>query len=160
MRILGTALLSLILAGGGGAARADEQSRLALAREAVQASHATDNMRRVFPTILAQLKPLLLKQGGTEKSIDDFNTRILAKMDPQLDKLTDLAAQIYAREFSDEDLQNLVAFYHSPSGQHLIAKQPEIAQFMTTVGAQWGREMAQSVMDDYRKEQAARTAQP
>lgn len=159
MRILGTALLSLILACGG-AARADEQSRLALAREAVQASHATDTMRRVFPTLLNQMKPLLLKQGGTEKSIDDFYARILTKLDPQLDKLTDLAAQVYAREFSDEDLQSLVAFYQSPAGQHLASKQAEIGQFMAVAGAQWGREMAQSVMDDYRKEQAARMAQP
>jgi hypothetical protein len=159
MRILGTALLSLILTCGA-AAQADEQSRLVLARQAVEAAHATDNMRRLFPTMLNQMKPLLLKQGGTEKAVDEFYARIFAKMDPQLNRLTDLIAQIYAREFSDEDLQSLVAFYESPAGQHLVSKQAEIGQFMATVGAQWGRDMAQSIMDDYRKEQAARTAQP
>jgi hypothetical protein len=141
-------------------ARADEQSRLAQARQLIVIAHTTDNMRKLFPIFLAQMKPLLIRQGADPKTAEEFTARFSARLDSELDKFVDLAAQVYAREFTEDDLANIMAFYKTPTGEKLISKQPIIAQFMTTVGMQWGQQVGREVMEDYQKEKANKSAQP
>lgn len=163
MRLTRIALLALAVSGCSiAAAQADDASRLALARQVVVDSHATDTMRQVLPALLGQIKPMLARQGADQKTIDDLMGRFQAKIEPELGRFADLVAQIYAREFSEEDLGNLDAFYKSPTGQHLIAKQPAIVQGMNAVGTQWGQNIAREVLQDYQRDKlnAAGTAQP
>jgi hypothetical protein len=72
----------------------------------------------------------------------------------------DLTAQIYAKEFSEEDLTNLLAFYKSPTGQNLIAKQPVIVQGMMTASMQWGQMLAREVLQEYQSDKANKPQQP
>ncbi len=47
-----------------------------------------------------------------------------------------LVAQVYVREFTEDDLSAILAFYCSPAGQHLVGKQTEISKAMFGVGQQ------------------------
>jgi uncharacterized protein len=161
MRVVKAAFLGLaFLSSAVIAARADDQSRLALARDIVSETHATDNARRLMPTILNQMKPMLAKQGADPKIIDDLLSRLLTKIDGEVAKFVDLTAQIYAKEFSEEDLTNLLAFYKSPTGQNLIAKQPVIVQGMMTASMQWGQMLAREVLQEYQSDKANKPQQP
>ena len=64
-------------------------------------------------------------------------------------------AEVYAKEFTEADLANLLAFYRTETGQHLLAKQPEIAKGMMLVGQQWGQGIAQQIIAELAKEKAA-----
>ena len=155
------AVLALLLAGPAGAARADDASRLKLARELVLVTHTVDNTRKLMPTFMGQIHDILLKMDpGRAKDIDVLLQRSSAKLDDQLASFADLAAQVYAREFSEEDLQAVLASDKTDAGQHLIAKQSEITQAMAKVGQQWGQMIAQQVIADYQKEKAATVTAP
>ena len=140
----------------GSAARADDASRVKLARELVVVTHSVDNIRKLMPTLMTQVRTMLVQQNPTEtKTIDTLLQRSTQRLDQQLDSFADLAAQVYAREFSEDDLQALLAFDRSPAGQHLIDKQPEITQAMMGVGQRWGQSVAQQVVEEFNKEKAA-----
>lgn len=156
-----TAILALMLAGWAGDARADDASRLAVARELVTVTHTVDNTRKPMPLFMSQVREMLVKADPSHtKDIDVILQRSSQKMDDQLANFADLAAEVYAREFSEEDLQALLAFDKTPAGQHLIEKQPEISQAMVKVGQQWGQMLAQQVIADYQKEKAASVPSP
>ncbi len=150
--------IAAILAGALGfaavAARADDQSRLQVARDVVKTAHMADTMRVLFPTLLNQMRPMLVQQGASNATVDELFKRFGQRLDREIDNFNDLSAQVYAREFSEDDLANLLKFYQSPTGQRLIGKQPVIAQAMAGVGADWGRNMAEQVIEEFRKERA------
>ena len=137
-------------------AHADDQSRLAAARSVVEVSKATDTMKQMFPTMLAQIRPVLAKQGADQQTIDDLLARFSRKLEDNLPKFADLVAQTYAREFSEEDLNNLITFYRSKTGQNLVSKQPVINQSVTVLGTQWGQEITGEVLQEYLQDQMAK----
>ena len=149
----GICALSLLAAS---LARADDASRLKLARDIVVMTHAADTMRKLLPTMMAQLRPMLQQQGAADaKAVDDFLKEASARFDQQADRFADLAAQVYAREFAEDDLNNLRLFYETPTGQRFLSKQGEIAQAMVLAGQQWGGMIAKQVIEDFRKKAAA-----
>ena len=150
----------LILASAGSVARADDASRLAAARELVATARIADLMRNVMPTMIAQIRPVLLQRNPNEKFVDEFLKRFSANMDHDLDRFADLGAQVYAREFSEDDLKAIIAFYKTQAGQDLVAKQPIIARAMMAAGNQWGQDMAQKIIADFAEEKQDGTQNP
>lgn len=148
-------ILGSLLPAASGAARADDASRLKLAREIVVVTHTADNMRKIMPTVMGQVRTMLIQQhAGDKKMIDAVLNRSTQHIDEQIDGFVDLAAEVYAREFTEEDLQALLAFDHTPAGQHLIEKQPVIAQAMMVTGQKWGQLVAKQAIDEISKEKA------
>lgn len=148
-------LLAVALFCASAPVRADDQSRLQAAREVVRLSHASDHLRVLLPLMDKQLRPMLLQQSGNNaKLVDQFMARVEQRFAQNVDSFTDLAAHLYAREFTDDDLNALVTFYKSSAGQHFIAKQVEIASGMLVVGQQWGAKLAQEVLEEFKQQQA------
>ncbi len=154
MRRAVVAALALTALQAGTPARADEAGRLRTARTIIEVTHAADRVRQIMPVLMKQMRPMLLQSGGNAQEVDDFIAEGLKRMGAQTDGFADLAAQIYAREFSDEDLNALLAFYRTPAGQHLLEKQVVITQGMIAMGQQWGQTVAKQVLDDFAKRKA------
>lgn len=155
------ATLALILAALlPSAARADDASRLKLARDVVETAHAADNMRALMPTFMAQMRQIIVQGGnGDTKQVDTYVERFQKRFTDGVPSFVELVAAVYAREFSEEDLGNLLIFYRSPTGQHLLGKQTVIAQGMIATGQKWGQSIAQQVLDEMQADRA-KTATP
>ena len=52
---------------------------------------------------------------------------------------------IYSRQFTDEDINSLIAFYESPIGKKLTAAMPTIANEAMAAGRQWGFEVMERI---------------
>ncbi len=156
MRWTMMATVALVAVLVGSSARADDASRLKFARELVVVTHAVDNMRKIVPTLMTQVRTMLVQQNPAEtKTIDTLLQRSTQHLDRQLDSFADLTAQVYAREFSEDDLRALLAFDRTPTGQHFIDQQPEINQAMVGVGQRVGQSIAEQVVEEFKKEKAA-----
>ena len=159
MRRIALAILATGLATAAPAARADDASRLAVARQVVEAAHAADNMRVVMPVMMNQMRTLLVQQAPSDpKGVETYLQRFQAKFEAGVPDFVDLVAAVYAREFTESDLSDLLGFYRTPAGQHLLAKQPEIAKGMLLVGQQWGESIARGVLADMQREKQAAPA--
>ena len=157
MRLWLTALVLGLTVSLAGPVRADDANRLRLATAIVETSHAGDNLRSLLPTFMTQMRDLITQQQpGDPKTVDIYVKRFEQRLGDGIPKFVDLVAQIYAREFSEEDLTTLLAFYHSPAGQHLIAKQTVIGRSMVVVGQEWGKSIGAEVLAEMTKEKAAK----
>ena len=156
MRWIAAAALALALVAPPFGARADDASRLKVAHEVVDVVHAGDNMRAIMPVMTDQMRAMLVQQGTADKALVDlFVARFSKRMDEQIPEFLDLVAQVYAREFSEEDLQNLLGFYRTPTGQHLLAKTAMIGKSMALAGKQWGENIGREVGAEIDKERGA-----
>jgi hypothetical protein len=84
--------------------------------------------------------------------LDSLNTR--------LDELADEIAAIYARNFTPDEIRDLVVFYRSPTGQKFIDKMPMVAKESLEMGQVWGRKLAGELQARIAEELRKRGQQP
>jgi hypothetical protein len=131
MRKLGVWACGVALVLGTGSAAVAQEApippaRLALAQQVVEANGTKAIAARMIDAMAAQMSKGLLAGAGASDTAA-FVARVMreelaamqAKMDP-------LYAPIYARTFDDQQLNDLLTFYRSPTGQMLVAKSPEL----------------------------------
>ncbi len=65
-------------------------------------------------------------------------------------------AQIYANEFTEQELKDLVTFYKTPLGQKLLAAEPQAVQNSMGWMRQWSQEFGVKVNDAFKDEMKKR----
>ena len=138
--------------------RADDAAdRLKLAQQVVVVAHVADNLRTVMPVMMAQLRPLVTQGGNVDSAtLDEFTKRFNARANAAADLFAEKMAQMYATQFSAQDLENLLSFYKTPTGQNLLSKQTVVAQASMVIGKQLGQDLAKQVVEDMDKEKQAK----
>lgn len=130
------------------AAQAPAPEALAAARELVTTARLADAFRAVMPSMMRTLKPLIAQnRPDVERDYETLLPVILKGMDERLDQMLDSVAMIYARNFTAAELNEIVAFYRSPTGQKFVAKQASIMQESMVMGQRWGQAVAAELKD-------------
>lgn len=134
-------LLLLVSVAVATAAPADNHAaKLALAREAIAAMHAD----KMFDAMAAQLKQMPgqlapLPAGATPEQRKKFEEIQAKALDLSMESIKGLMTkmdEVYANVYSEAELQAMKAFFVSPEGQSMLAKQPQVmAQIMPLVQA-------------------------
>lgn len=78
---------------------------------------------------------------------DEFGAR--ARHD--MPRFVELLVPVYEAHFNKSQLEQLVAFYQSPVGQHLVKVQPKITVLSMQAGQQWGAQLGAEVAQDLAK---------
>ena len=65
-------------------------------------------------------------------------------------------AQVYANEFTEQELKDLVTFYKSPLGQKLLSSEPRAIQFSMSYMNQWAQQFAEVINGQFRAEMKKR----
>ncbi len=63
----------------------------------------------------------------------------------QSSHMVELVIPVYAKHFSDADIQGLIAFYQGPLGRKVVKEMPAITQESFSLGQAWGRAVAEKV---------------
>ena len=71
-------------------------------------------------------------------------------------EIGDGMAQVYATEFTEQELQGLVTFYKSPLGQKLLANEPRAIQMSMAYMNQWAQTFAEVINGQFRAEMKKR----
>ena len=70
-------------------------------------------------------------------------------------ELVDQMAIVYARNFTADEIRQVIAFYRGPVGQKFLEKMPSIAQESMMTGQKWGQDVAtelrSKVIEELRK---------
>ena len=61
-------------------------------------------------------------------------------------------AKIYAGEFTEQELKDLVTFYKSPLGHKLLSTEPKAIQMSMAYMNQWAQSFAEVVNGEFRAE--------
>ena len=106
------------------------------------------------PNIVEQTKHALLQQQpqlpeGPQRGRRDRRARI----SPAARRRSATAwRKVYANEFTEQELKDLVTFYKSPLGQKLLATEPRAIQFSMSYMNQWAQNFAEIVNAQFRAE--------
>ncbi|VVT22324.1 DUF2059 domain-containing protein [Rhizobium sp. EC-SD404] len=133
------ALIALTLAGG--PALSQEQlsdSHRAAARAAIAALGATDQFDQILPGTAEQLKSALIQstpnfESEISSTIDDVAVSLASRRGD----LEREAAEIYARNFTEEELNAITEFYTSSAGLKLLENGITVTQELMRSAEIW-----------------------
>ena len=80
----------------------------------------------------------------SEENREEFKKELQASLQGLYVKL----AEIYREEFTEAELDEILAFYDTPVGKKMVETTPKVMEKAMTVGQQWGMEL-QSIMAKY-----------
>ncbi|HSY27451.1 MAG TPA: DUF2059 domain-containing protein [Burkholderiaceae bacterium] len=85
-----------------------------------------------------------------QKILDDFRQKSIAAFSEQLDfdKLKSTYIQIYSESFSQAEVDQLIAFYESPTGKMFVAKMPLVMQKSMSLMQQKMGPLMQQIQQD------------
>jgi hypothetical protein len=90
-----------------------------------------------------------------EKDFDAITPLLMESFTARLGEMTEMAAVLYATNFTVAEMKDIIAFYRGPAGQKLLTKAPVITQQLMTsgqqLGAQIGRELQSRIIEELKK---------
>ena len=127
-------------------------SHLAAARTAIKAISATDQFDNLLPNAATQVKSEFIPNNPDKESeISDMVDDRALKLASRRGDLENEVARIYAKMFSEEELDQIAQFYTSEAGKKLLAKGPAATREMMQSAEVWNngimRDLRQSSME-------------
>jgi hypothetical protein len=104
----------------------------------------SSQMSRVMVNIMGQaIKGA--HPGIPQKVIDALPDTVDTVVAEHLPELKEQMADLYATNFSDDDLVSIIEFYQTPVGRKLIRVMPAVMQQCTVIGIQWARSLGPEI---------------
>lgn len=130
-------------------------AHLQSAKKAIAAIHATDQFDEFLPSTARDLKDELMRKdpnlAGVISETVDEQAMALIKRRADLEKE---AARAYAKHFSQEELDQITAFYSSDAGKKLLSEGPVAARDILSAYDVWRQGIAQDLSTNVGKEMA------
>jgi hypothetical protein len=124
---------------GSEATAVPDSARTALGRRLLERMRAAD-------AVLSGMQASVESQRRTNPNIPDiFWTTFTARAKQGVPALVERLVPIYASRFSSAELEQMIAFYATPAGQHFAAESAPISLALMKAGAEWGAELGADV---------------
>jgi hypothetical protein len=133
---------------------------IAAAREILTMKNASAMYANAVPNLVQQTKDALLQANlNYQKDLNEVAVIVAQKLAGREKEIGDGMATVYANEFSEQELKDLVTFYKSPLGQKLLASEPRAIQFSMSYMNQWAQNFAETINGEFRAEMRKRGKQ-
>lgn len=130
---------------------------IAAAKEILTMKNAGAMYANAVPNLVAQTKNGLTQTNlNYQKDLDEVAVVVAKQLAGREKEVGDAMAQIYANEFTEQELKDLVTFYKSPLGAKLLTTEPRAIQFSMSYMNQWGQQFAATVDQAFRAEMKKR----
>jgi hypothetical protein len=169
-RSLSAAGLALALALAGGAASAQQPAAtaaapakpaspaaIAAAKEILAMKNASAMYAIAVPNLVQQTKDVLLQANlNYQKDLNEVAVIVAQKLAGREKEIGEGMAAVYATEFTEQELKDLVVFYKSPLGKKLLTSEPKAIQMSMGFMNQWAQRFAETVNSEFRAEMRKR----
>jgi hypothetical protein len=92
------------------------------------------------PSVVQHTKDILLQSNlNYQKDLNEAAVVVAQKMAGREKEIGEEWAKIYATDFTEQELKDLVAFYKSPLGQKLLVQEPKTISASINFMNQWGQ---------------------
>ena len=133
---------------------------IAAAKEILALKNANAIYANAVPNIVQKTKDQLLQTNlNYQKDLNEVSVIVAQKLAGREKEIGDGMAKIYAAEFTEQELKDLVTFYKSPLGQKLLSTEPKAIQMSMGYMTQWAQGFAEQVNADFRAEMRKRGKQ-
>jgi hypothetical protein len=130
---------------------------MAAAKEILAMKNASAMYGNAVPNLVQQTKDTLMQSNlNYQKDLNEVAVIVAQKLAGREKEIGEGMATVYANEFTEQELKDLVAFYKSPLGQKLLASEPRAIQFSMSYMNQWAARFAETVNGEFRAEMRKR----
>lgn len=151
----GLAALGVALVTFSPLAHAQQPSAAAIssAKELISITGATTLFSPLIAGVVEQAKVLFLQQNpALSKDLNEIATRMRADLQPRFTELTDEVARLYAQNFTEQELKEILAFYKTPAGKKLLTAQPQVVDASMKFAQDWANKLSDQVIAKMRDE--------
>jgi len=140
--------------------KAASPGAIAAAKEILAMKNASAMYQNAVPNIVQQTKDTLLQTNlNYQKDLNEVAVIVAKNLAGREKEIGEGMAQIYASEFTEQELKDLVTFYKSPLGQKLLANEPRAIQSSMAYMNQWAQQFGEIVNGEFRAEMRKRGKQ-
>ena len=140
--------------------KAASPGAIAAAKEILAMKNASAMYQNAVPNIVQQTKDTLLQTNlNYQKDLNEVAVIVAKNLAGREKEIGEGMAQIYASEFTEQELKDLVTFYKSPLGQKLLAGEPRAIQSSMAYMNQWAQQFGEIVNGEFRAEMRKRGKQ-
>nr|ACO70902.1 hypothetical protein [uncultured Verrucomicrobiota bacterium] len=148
------AFLSII-----GSVLADEAASRKSAETILEITNASGAMKTGFIATIAPMIANMKRQGMPEAAGTEMTAAMSEWFDAEIKwvEIKPKIVDLYVREFTEQELKDLLAFYQTPSGKKAIIKLPVVMQQGAVIGQEYAAKKqdslklkVQAIVDKYR----------
>jgi hypothetical protein len=133
---------------------------IAAAKELLQMKHANQMYANAVPGVVERTKNELMQSNiNYQKDLNEVAVIVAKKFAGREAEIGDGMAKVYASQFTEQELKDLVTFYKSPLGQKLLTAEPRSIQMSMAYLNQWAQNFAETVNAEFRAEMRKRGKQ-
>ena len=130
---------------------------IAAAREILTMKNASAMYASAVPNIVQQTRDQLMQSNlNYQKDLNEVAVIVAQKLAGREKEIGEGMAKVYANEFSEQELKDLVTFYKTPLGQKLLSTEPRAIQSSLNYMNQWAQIFAETVNGEFRAEMRKR----
>jgi hypothetical protein len=130
---------------------------IASAKELLTLKHANAMYANAVPGMVERTKTTLLQSNlNYQKDLNEVALIVAKSLAGREKEIGDGMAKIYASQFTEQELKDLVTFYKSPLGQKLITQEPKAIEASMGFMNQWAHQFADVVNGEFRAEMRKR----
>jgi len=130
---------------------------IAAAKEILAMKNASAMYASAVPNIVEQTKNALIQSNlNYQKDLGEVAIVVAKNLAGREKEIGDGMAQVYANEFTEQELKDLVTFYKTPLGQKLLTAEPRAIQTSMVYMNQWAQQFAEVVNAEFRSEMRKR----
>ncbi|MEH2527147.1 MULTISPECIES: DUF2059 domain-containing protein [unclassified Bradyrhizobium] len=130
---------------------------IAAAKEILAMKNASAMYANAVPNLVEQTKNVLMQSNlNYQKDLNEVAVIVAKNLAGREKEIGEGMAQVYANEFTEQELKDLVTFYKSPLGQKLLSSEPRAIQFSMSYMNQWAQTFAETINGQFRAEMKKR----
>jgi hypothetical protein len=130
---------------------------MAAAKEIITMKKASEMYSSAVPTLVQQAKGAFLQNFlNYQKDLNEVAVIVAQTLAGREQEIGEGMAKVYANEFTEQELKDLVTFYKTPLGQKLLAAEPRAIQLSINFMNQWARGFSEVVNAQFRAEMKKR----
>jgi hypothetical protein len=139
------------------AAKPASAAAIASAKEFLALKNAGAMYADAVPSMVTQTKNTLLQSNlNYQKDLNEVAAIVAKNLAGREKEIGDGMAQLYAAEFTEQELKDLVTFYKSPLGQKLITAEPRAIQGSMGFMQKWAQDFSAVINGAFRTEMKKR----
>ena len=137
--------------------KAASPAALAAAKEILTMKNASAMYANAVPNLVEQTKNTLMQSNlNYQKDLNEVAVIVAKNLAGREKEIGEGMAQVYANEFTEQELKDLVTFYKSTLGQKLLSSEPRAIQFSMSYMNQWAQQFAETINGQFRAEMKKR----
>ena len=130
---------------------------IAAAKEILTMKNAAAMYANAVPNLVEQTKNVLLQSNlNYQKDLNEVAIIVAKNLAGREKEIGEGMAQVYANEFTEQELKDLVTFYKTPLGQKLLANEPRAIQGSMGYMQAWAQSFSEVINGQFRAEMRKR----